>query len=147
MLATVPSGQATIRAVDVEPNKHGRTSYTLITPEGTALVRLQFIGDIRVPRSRGHSGRELRSHGPVSRNGVDGCLYRFQQRSQAMGLLPFRDRVPPDVAPAREFWPAMRDLTIRFPFRSGPVTRMCRCRMWKQRASPPKISSIRPSNE
>ncbi|GAA3500984.1 UDP-N-acetylmuramoyl-tripeptide--D-alanyl-D-alanine ligase [Streptomyces prasinosporus] len=43
--------QATIRAVDVATDRQGRASYTLVTPEGSARVQLQFVGDVQVPNS------------------------------------------------------------------------------------------------
>jgi UDP-N-acetylmuramoyl-tripeptide--D-alanyl-D-alanine ligase len=42
---------AHVRAVDIEIDRHGRASYTLITPEGRARVRLQFLGDVQIPNS------------------------------------------------------------------------------------------------
>lgn len=43
--------QAVIRAADVEIDGQGRASYTLITPEGSARVHLQFVGDVQIPNS------------------------------------------------------------------------------------------------
>ncbi|WP_405537535.1 UDP-N-acetylmuramoyl-tripeptide--D-alanyl-D-alanine ligase [Streptomyces sp. NBC_00075] len=43
--------QATVRAVDVTIDGQGRASYTLTTPEGSARVQLQFVGDVQVPNS------------------------------------------------------------------------------------------------
>lgn len=45
------SEQATVRAVDVTIDGQGRASYTLTTPEGSAHVRLQFVGDVQVANS------------------------------------------------------------------------------------------------
>jgi UDP-N-acetylmuramoyl-tripeptide--D-alanyl-D-alanine ligase len=42
---------ATIRATGVEIDGQGRASYTLVTPEGRAGVRLQFVGDVQVHNS------------------------------------------------------------------------------------------------
>ncbi|MFD7993120.1 UDP-N-acetylmuramoyl-tripeptide--D-alanyl-D-alanine ligase [Streptomyces mexicanus] len=43
--------EATIRATGIEIDGHGRASYTLVTPEGSAGVRLQFVGDVQVHNS------------------------------------------------------------------------------------------------
>lgn len=43
--------KAVIRAVDVTIDDHGRPSYRLITPEGSAHVRLQFVGEVQVHNS------------------------------------------------------------------------------------------------
>lgn len=43
--------QAIVRAADVEIDGQGRASYTLITPEGSACVHLQFVGDVQIPNS------------------------------------------------------------------------------------------------
>ncbi|MFI1795391.1 UDP-N-acetylmuramoyl-tripeptide--D-alanyl-D-alanine ligase [Streptomyces olivaceoviridis] len=43
--------QATIRALNVGIDGHGRPSYALSTPEGTAHVQLQFIGEVQVYNS------------------------------------------------------------------------------------------------
>ncbi|MFJ5645856.1 UDP-N-acetylmuramoyl-tripeptide--D-alanyl-D-alanine ligase [Streptomyces sp. NPDC093223] len=45
------SEQATIRAQDVTVDGNGHASYTLITPEGSAPVSLQFVGDVQVHNS------------------------------------------------------------------------------------------------
>ncbi|MFE7072580.1 UDP-N-acetylmuramoyl-tripeptide--D-alanyl-D-alanine ligase [Streptomyces sp. NPDC057620] len=43
--------QAAIRAVDITIDGHGCPSYTLTTPEGSARVRLQFVGEVQVHNS------------------------------------------------------------------------------------------------
>ena len=43
--------EATVRAVDIAVDGQGHASYTLITPEGTARVQLQFVGDVQVHNS------------------------------------------------------------------------------------------------
>ncbi|MFJ4800143.1 UDP-N-acetylmuramoyl-tripeptide--D-alanyl-D-alanine ligase [Streptomyces murinus] len=43
--------EATIRAVDITVDGTGHASYTLTTPEGTARVDLQFVGDVQVHNS------------------------------------------------------------------------------------------------
>ncbi|MEU9314051.1 UDP-N-acetylmuramoyl-tripeptide--D-alanyl-D-alanine ligase [Streptomyces sp. NPDC048256] len=45
------SEAAVIRAVDVTVDDRGRASYVLVTPEGHADVRLQFVGDVQVHNS------------------------------------------------------------------------------------------------
>ncbi|TQJ37966.1 UDP-N-acetylmuramoyl-tripeptide--D-alanyl-D-alanine ligase (plasmid) [Streptomyces sp. NBC_00080] len=45
------SEAAVIRAVDVTVDDRGRASYVLVTPEGYADVRLQFVGDVQVHNS------------------------------------------------------------------------------------------------
>ncbi|MFD3842465.1 UDP-N-acetylmuramoyl-tripeptide--D-alanyl-D-alanine ligase [Streptomyces sp. NPDC058642] len=45
------SETATVRAVDITIDDQGRASYTLVTPEGDAMVRLQFVGDVQVHNS------------------------------------------------------------------------------------------------
>ncbi|MFC8520646.1 UDP-N-acetylmuramoyl-tripeptide--D-alanyl-D-alanine ligase [Streptomyces sp. NPDC057257] len=42
---------ATVRALDVTVDGHGQPSYTLLTPEGSARVSLQFIGEVQVYNS------------------------------------------------------------------------------------------------
>ncbi|MGW0757151.1 UDP-N-acetylmuramoyl-tripeptide--D-alanyl-D-alanine ligase [Streptomyces sp. NPDC002814] len=43
--------QATIRAIDVTIDSQGHASYTLVTPNGSALVDLQFVGEVQVHNS------------------------------------------------------------------------------------------------
>ncbi|MCZ4603335.1 UDP-N-acetylmuramoyl-tripeptide--D-alanyl-D-alanine ligase [Streptomyces sp. Lzd4kr] len=43
--------QATIRAVDITTDTHGQAGYTLLTPEGSARVQLQIIGEVQVHNS------------------------------------------------------------------------------------------------
>ncbi|MDX3523353.1 UDP-N-acetylmuramoyl-tripeptide--D-alanyl-D-alanine ligase [Streptomyces scabiei] len=43
--------QATVRASDVEINGLGQPGYTLCTPEGTARVRLQLVGEVQIHNS------------------------------------------------------------------------------------------------
>ncbi|MEV6403955.1 UDP-N-acetylmuramoyl-tripeptide--D-alanyl-D-alanine ligase [Streptomyces bobili] len=45
------SDHAAIRASDVTVDAQGRAAYTLSTPEGTAPVQLQFVGDVQVHNS------------------------------------------------------------------------------------------------
>lgn len=45
------SEAAVVRAVDVTVDEQGRASYGLVTPEGFASVRLQFIGEVQVHNS------------------------------------------------------------------------------------------------
>lgn len=42
---------ADIRATDLSTDAHGRASFTLVTPEGSAPVRLQFVGGVQVHNS------------------------------------------------------------------------------------------------
>ncbi|MFM9493684.1 UDP-N-acetylmuramoyl-tripeptide--D-alanyl-D-alanine ligase [Streptomyces galilaeus] len=43
--------QATVRASDVVVNTHGQPGYTLHTPEGSAHVQLQLVGEVQIPNS------------------------------------------------------------------------------------------------
>ncbi|MET8029660.1 UDP-N-acetylmuramoyl-tripeptide--D-alanyl-D-alanine ligase [Streptomyces avermitilis] len=43
--------QATVRAADVVLDEHGQPSYTLHTPEGSARVHLQLVGEVQVHNS------------------------------------------------------------------------------------------------
>ncbi|WP_412080757.1 UDP-N-acetylmuramoyl-tripeptide--D-alanyl-D-alanine ligase [Streptomyces sp. SCL15-4] len=45
------AAEATIRATGIKIDGQGRASYTLVTPEGRAGVRLQFVGDVQVHNS------------------------------------------------------------------------------------------------
>ncbi|MBJ7004982.1 UDP-N-acetylmuramoyl-tripeptide--D-alanyl-D-alanine ligase [Streptomyces griseofuscus] len=45
------AGKATVRAVDISVDGQGRASYVLTTPEGSARVQLQFVGDVQVHNS------------------------------------------------------------------------------------------------
>ncbi|MBK3639475.1 UDP-N-acetylmuramoyl-tripeptide--D-alanyl-D-alanine ligase [Streptomyces sp. MBT33] len=42
---------AVVRATDIAIDEHGQASYTLTTPEGSARVHLQFLGDVQIPNS------------------------------------------------------------------------------------------------
>ncbi|ESQ01201.1 UDP-N-acetylmuramoylalanyl-D-glutamyl-2, 6-diaminopimelate--D-alanyl-D-alanine ligase [Streptomyces sp. GBA 94-10 4N24] len=42
---------ADIRATELGTDAHGRASFTLVTPEGSAPVRLQFVGGVQVHNS------------------------------------------------------------------------------------------------
>ncbi|WP_399103548.1 UDP-N-acetylmuramoyl-tripeptide--D-alanyl-D-alanine ligase [Streptomyces sp. 11x1] len=45
------SEDAVVRAVDVTTDEQGRASYSLVTPEGSASVQLQLIGEVQVHNS------------------------------------------------------------------------------------------------
>ncbi|MFC4507009.1 MULTISPECIES: UDP-N-acetylmuramoyl-tripeptide--D-alanyl-D-alanine ligase [Streptomyces] len=55
------SEHAMVRAVDITTDDQGRASYILTTPEGSAPVQLQLIGDVQVPNSLAAAvvGREV----------------------------------------------------------------------------------------
>ncbi|MFD9441814.1 UDP-N-acetylmuramoyl-tripeptide--D-alanyl-D-alanine ligase [Streptomyces sp. NPDC060006] len=65
---------AIVRAADITIDDQGRASYTLLTPEGHALVQLQLVGDVQV-----HNSLAAAAVGREAGLGVEEIAHRLSQ--------------------------------------------------------------------